>query len=86
MAMLARAHALEAKVLVLGLMRTLEGLAERHLDWAAPRLHPPAAGQPVYLSHHLLAHFWKLRRDLQRFNFCLTSTDDRRSARARWPG
>ena len=32
--------------------------------------------QPVYLSHHLLAYFWKFRRDLQRFNFCLTATDD----------
>ena len=32
--------------------------------------------QPVYLSHHLLAYFWKFRRDLQRFSFCLTATDD----------
>ena len=75
-AMLVRAHALEAKVLVLGLMRTLEGLAERHLDWALPGYTHLQRAQPVYLSHHLLAHFWKLRRDLQRFNFCLTSTDD----------
>jgi argininosuccinate lyase len=30
----------------------------------------------VYLSHHLLAYFWKFRRDLQRFNFCMTATDD----------
>ena len=27
-------------------------------------------------SHHLLAYFWKFRRDLQRFRFCLTATDD----------
>ena len=32
--------------------------------------------QPVYLSHHLLAYFWKFRRDLQRFNFCLNATED----------
>jgi argininosuccinate lyase len=32
--------------------------------------------QPVYLSHHLMAWFWKFRRDLQRFNFCMTATDD----------
>ena len=32
--------------------------------------------QPVYLSHHLLAYFWKFRRDLQRFDFCVTATDD----------
>ena len=30
----------------------------------------------MYLSHHLLAYFWKFRRDLQRFNFCMTATDD----------
>ena len=38
--------------------------------------------QPVYLSHHLLAYFWKFRRDLQRFRFCLTATDDLRWAPA----
>ena len=32
--------------------------------------------QPVYLSHHLLAYFWKFRRDLERFEFCMTATDD----------
>jgi argininosuccinate lyase len=30
----------------------------------------------VYLSHHLLAHLWKLRRDLLRFDFCLSATDE----------
>ena len=30
----------------------------------------------MYLSHHLLAYFWKFRRDLQRFKFCMTATDD----------
>ena len=30
----------------------------------------------MYLSHHLMAYFWKFRRDLQRFNFCMTATDD----------
>jgi argininosuccinate lyase len=75
-AMLVRAHALEGKVLVLGLMRTLAALAERHLDWALPGYTHLQRAQPVYLSHHLLAYFWKLRRDLQRFNFCLNATDD----------
>src|SRR5215212_7091448 len=55
-AMLVRAHALEAKVLVLGLMRTLEDLAERHLDWALPGYTHLQRAQPVYLSHHLLAY------------------------------
>ncbi len=75
-AMLVRAHALEAKVLVLALMRTLVGQAERHIDWPLPGYTHLQRAQPVYLSHHLLAYFWKLRRDLQRFNFCLNATDD----------
>jgi argininosuccinate lyase len=75
-AMLVRAHTLTAKELVLGLMTTLVELAERHLDWSLPGYTHLQRAQPVYLSHHLMAYFWKLRRDLQRFNFCMTSTDD----------
>ena len=75
-AMLVRAHALEAQGLVEGLMRVVVDLAERHLDWAMPGYTHLQRAQPVYLSHHLLAWFWKFRRDLQRFSFCLTATDD----------
>ncbi len=75
-AMLVRAHALSAQELVEGLMHTVVELAERHLDWAMPGYTHLQRAQPVYLSHHLLAWFWKLRRDLQRFSFCLTATDD----------
>ena len=35
--------------------------------------------QPVYLGHHLLAHFWRLARDQQRFQFRLQATDGCRS-------
>ena len=65
-----------AKELLLALMGTLAELAERHLDWPLPGYTHLQRAQPVYLSHHLLAYFWKFRRDLQRFNFCLTATDD----------
>jgi argininosuccinate lyase len=75
-AMLVRAHSLQARELVLALMGTLVALAERHLDWPMPGYTHLQRAQPVYLSHHLLAYFWKFRRDLQRFNFCLTATDD----------
>ena len=75
-AMLVRAHSLGAKELLLDLMTTLERLAERHLDWPLPGYTHLQRAQPVYLSHHLLAHFWRFRRDLQRFNFCMTATDD----------
>jgi argininosuccinate lyase len=74
--MLVRAHALTARELLAALMATLVGLAERHLDWPMPGYTHLQRAQPVYLSHHLLAYFWKFRRDLQRFNFCMTATDD----------
>src|SRR5215216_6081643 len=75
-AMLVRAHSLEAKELLQRLMATLISLAERHMDWRLPGYTHLQRAQPVYLSHHLLAYFWKFRRDLQRFNFCMTATDD----------
>src|SRR3954454_14598839 len=75
-AMLVRAHSLTARQLILELMATLVGLGEGHLDWSLPGYTHLQRAQPVYLSHHLLAWFWKLRRDLQRFNFVMTSTDD----------
>ena len=75
-AMLVRAHALTAKQLLSELMGVLVRLAEDHLDWPLPGYTHLQRAQPVYLSHHLLAYFWKLRRDLQRFNFCMTATDD----------
>jgi argininosuccinate lyase len=75
-AMLVRAHALTARELLLELMRTLTALAERHLDWAMPGYTHLQRAQPVYLSHHLLAYFWKFRRDRQRFGFCLAATED----------
>jgi argininosuccinate lyase len=75
-AMLVRAHSLTARQRILELMATLVALAEGHLDWALPGYTHLQRAQPVYLSHHLLAWFWKLRRDLQRFNFVMTATDD----------
>jgi argininosuccinate lyase len=75
-AMLVRAHSLDARELLQRLMGTLVELAERHMDWRLPGYTHLQRAQPVYLSHHLLAYFWKFRRDLQRFNFCMTATDD----------
>ena len=75
-AMLVRAHSLTARELLRELMGALADAAEAHLDWAMPGYTHLQRAQPVYLSHHLLAWFWKFRRDLQRFNFCMTATDD----------
>ena len=74
MALLVRAHAERAERLLLEAMGVLAGLAERHLDWALPGYTHLQRAQPVYLSHHLLAHFWRFSRDRDRFRLCADAT------------
>jgi argininosuccinate lyase len=74
-AMFVRAHTLTTCDQVKDLMRALVELADRHVDWAMPGYTHLQRAQPVYLGHHLLAHFWRLARDEQRFQFCLKATD-----------
>jgi argininosuccinate lyase len=74
-ALFVRAHALGAKELLAGLMEVLVERAEEHLDWRLPGYTHLQRAQPVYLSHHLLAWFWKFNRDLERFDFCMRSSD-----------
>jgi argininosuccinate lyase len=74
-ALFVRAHALSARELLLELMEVLVDTAERHLDWRMPGYTHLQRAQPVYLSHHLLAYFWKLRRDVDRFDFCMRAAD-----------
>jgi argininosuccinate lyase len=62
-----RAH--EARKMIGELMSLLAQRAEEHLDWPMPGYTHLQRAQPVYLSHHLMAHFWRLRRDAQRFEF-----------------
>jgi argininosuccinate lyase len=51
------------------LMVALLERAEQHLDWPLPGYTHLQRAQPVYLSHHLLAYFWMLARDRERFTF-----------------
>jgi argininosuccinate lyase len=74
-AMLVRAHSRTSCELLGELTRVLAQLAERHLDWPLPGYTHLQRAQPVYLSHHLLAYFWKFRRDLRRFEFSHESAD-----------
>jgi argininosuccinate lyase len=71
-----RAHALGARELTAQLMAVLVERAEEHLDWPMPGYTHLQRAQAVYLSHHLLAWFWKFRRDLRRFDFCMAATDE----------
>jgi argininosuccinate lyase len=53
--------------LVRALMARLLELGERHSGWPMPGYTHLQRAQPVYLGHHLLAHFWMLARDARRF-------------------
>jgi len=48
-------------------MGELLRLAEEHRDWTMPGYTHLQRAQPVYLGHHLLAWFWMLSRDHDRF-------------------
>jgi argininosuccinate lyase len=65
--MYTRACAREAQAAVARLMGALIERAEEHLDWPMPGYTHLQRAQPVYLSHHLLAYFWMLARDRERF-------------------
>jgi argininosuccinate lyase len=59
-------HADRARGLVAKLMERLLAQAEAHADWPMPGYTHLQRAQPVYLGHHLLAHFWALNRDARR--------------------
>jgi len=73
-ALFVRAHAQAAREGIERLMRALVDAAERHLDWPMPGYTHLQRAQPVYLSHHLLAYFWMLERDRDRFDAVALST------------
>jgi argininosuccinate lyase len=73
-AMFARDYAMRAISAADRLAATLLDLAEAHLDWPMPGYTHMQRAQPVYLSHHLLAYFWMLRRDRDRFEAVVDAT------------
>jgi argininosuccinate lyase len=75
-ALFVRAHADRDRRALLDLLDVIVDLAERHLDWAVPGYTHLQRAQPVYLSHHLLAWFWKLERDSRRFAHVVELTSD----------
>ncbi len=75
-ALLVRDHAGRARELLVEVMAALVSLAEGHVDWPMPGYTHLQRAQPVYLSHHLLAHFWRLRRDVRRFETCVEAAGE----------
>ncbi len=69
LAMYTRERTSDAQDALTSLMAVLVERAEEHIDWAMPGYTHLQRAQPVYLGHHLLAYFWMLQRDRERFAF-----------------
>ncbi len=74
LALFVRNRSDRARELVAALMGRLLGLAVAHADWRMPGYTHLQRAQPVYLGHHLLAYFWMLDRDAQRFGAASAAT------------
>jgi argininosuccinate lyase len=74
-AMFTREHARAGAAQTRGVMEALVDLAERHRDWPMPGYTHLQRAQPVYVGHHLLAYFWMLARDRERFRFAAAQAD-----------
>jgi argininosuccinate lyase len=62
--------------LVADLQEALIDQAQEHLDWIAPGYTHLQRGQPVLLSHHLLAYVWMLDRDASRLRDAASRADE----------
>jgi argininosuccinate lyase len=69
LAMYTREQTTQTRNAITALMVALLSRAEEHIDWPMPGYTHLQRAQPVYLSHHLLAYFWMLQRDRERFAF-----------------
>ena len=67
LAMYTRDRARQAQAAIGDLMGTLLERAGQHTEWALPGYTHLQRAQPIYLAHHLLAYFWMLARDRERF-------------------
>jgi argininosuccinate lyase len=71
LAMYVHARARVAHDAISELMGALLHSAEEHIEWPLPGYTHLQRAQPVYLAHHLLAYFWMLARDRERFAFTI---------------
>ncbi|MCJ7463666.1 MAG: lyase family protein, partial [Thermoplasmata archaeon] len=70
MRLVVREEALATVASVLGLEETLLRRANGESMTIMPGYTHVQHAQPVLLSHHLLAHFWRLQRDISRLVVC----------------
>ncbi len=65
-------YAIEA---IKGLQTALIATAEKHQETVMPGYTHLQHAQPVTLAHHVMAYFWMLQRDVERFADCYKRTD-----------
>lgn len=65
----------EITALIQGFQEAIVKLAQEYMDVVIPGYTHLQRAQPVLLSHHLLAYFWMLQRDRERFKDSLKRTD-----------
>jgi argininosuccinate lyase len=75
LAMYTRERTADAQAAIAALMVVLLERAEEHIDWPMPGYTHLQRAQPVYLGHHLLAYFWMLQRDRERFAFVARASE-----------
>jgi len=66
---------MEVERALLSLQGVLLELAEKHLDVVFPGYTHLQRAQPILFSHHLLAYFWMLQRDRERFSDAFRRAD-----------
>lgn len=60
---------------IIELQKALVALAEQHVDTVMPGYTHLQHAQPIPLAHHLLAYFWMLQRDRERYADAYKRTD-----------
>ncbi len=61
--------------MLLGFQKSLVQMAQKHLDVIMPGYTHLQRAQPVLFSHHLMAYYEMIKRDIQRFEDCLKRID-----------
>ncbi len=67
LAMFVADHSEVARDLLIACLRRIHAMASEHRDARLPGYTHLQRAQPISLGHHLLAWFWMLRRDVDRF-------------------
>jgi len=61
--------------LLVGFQKSIVKLAQNHLDVIMPGYTHMQRAQPVLFSHHLMAYYEMIKRDIERFEDCLKRMD-----------